>query len=35
MKSLGGSININSSESGTEVILALPYSFDDETIESD
>jgi signal transduction histidine kinase len=30
MKSLGGSIKINSSSSGTEVILSLPYSFDDE-----
>ena len=30
MKSLGGSIKINSTGSGTEVILSLPYSFDDE-----
>jgi signal transduction histidine kinase len=30
MKSLGGSIRINSSGSGTEVILSLPFSFDDE-----
>ncbi len=30
MKSLGGSIKINSSKLGTEVILSLPYSFDDE-----
>ncbi len=30
MKSLGGSIDITSDETGTEVILSLPYSFDDE-----
>lgn len=30
MKSLGGSIDISSTGRGTEVILSLPYSFDDE-----
>lgn len=30
MKSLGGSININSDERGTEVVISLPFSFDDE-----
>lgn len=30
MKSLGGSIEINSSGTGTEVILSLPYSFDED-----
>ena len=30
MKSLGGSININSDEGGTGVIISLPFSFDDE-----
>jgi signal transduction histidine kinase len=30
MKSLGGTIKITSSKRGTEVILSLPYSFDDE-----
>jgi signal transduction histidine kinase len=30
LKSLGGSIKINSSGAGTEVILSLPYSFDEE-----
>jgi two-component system sensor histidine kinase AtoS len=30
MKSLGGNIKINSTGRGTEVILSLPYSFDDE-----
>lgn len=33
MKSLGGGIRINSSASGTEVILSLPYSFDDDALE--
>lgn len=35
MKSLGGGIKINSSGEGTEVILSLPYSFDDEPPEED
>jgi len=30
MKSLGGSIKINSDERGTEVVISLPFSFDDE-----
>ncbi|MDQ1353993.1 MAG: hypothetical protein QG657_4302, partial [Acidobacteriota bacterium] len=30
MKSLGGSIVINSSQLGTEVLLSLPYSFEDD-----
>lgn len=30
MKSLGGSIKINSPGAGTEVVLSLPYSFDEE-----
>lgn len=30
MKSLGGNIKINSTGKGTEVILSLPYSFDEE-----
>lgn len=30
MKSLGGGIRINSTTSGTEVVLSLPYSFDDD-----
>lgn len=30
MKSLGGSIEINSSQLGTEVLLSLPYSFEEE-----
>ena len=30
MKSLGGSIAINSSQLGTEVLLSLPYSFEDD-----
>lgn len=30
MKSLGGCITINNAEPGTEVILSLPYSFDEE-----
>ncbi|NIM12212.1 MAG: hypothetical protein GTO45_08875 [Candidatus Aminicenantes bacterium] len=33
MKSLGGTIKINSSKRGTEVLLSLPYSFDDEIDE--
>lgn len=33
MKSLGGMIKINSSERGTEVILSLPYVFDEEAEE--
>ena len=33
MKSLGGAIKINSSSRGTEVVLSLPYSFDDEIDE--
>ena len=33
MKSLGGTIKIDSPGSGTEVLLSLPYSFDDEVIE--
>lgn len=33
MKSLGGSIKINSSERGTEVILSMHYSFDEEAEE--
>ncbi|MCP4218484.1 MAG: hypothetical protein GY765_27870 [bacterium] len=33
MKSLGGSIDINSSDKGTEVILSLPYSFEEEEEE--
>jgi signal transduction histidine kinase len=35
MKSLGGSININSDERGTEVVISLPFSFDDEFEEID
>lgn len=35
MKSLGGSINIISDERGTEVIISLPFSFDDEFEEID
>jgi len=30
MKSLGGHIKINSSDSGTDVILSLPFSFEEE-----
>jgi len=30
MKSLGGSIDINSDKGGTEVIISLPFSFEDE-----
>jgi two-component system sensor histidine kinase AtoS len=30
MKSLGGSIEINSSQLGTEVLLSLPYSFEED-----
>ncbi|MCP4158053.1 MAG: hypothetical protein GY757_60665 [bacterium] len=30
LNSLGGTINVNSSKQGTEVIVALPYSFDEE-----
>ena len=33
MKSLGGGIKISSPERGTEVILSLPYSFDDDIEE--
>lgn len=33
MKSLGGGIKINSDNRGTEVVLSLPYSFDDEDID--
>jgi signal transduction histidine kinase len=33
MKSLGGTIKIDNPGSGTEVLLSLPYSFDDEVIE--
>jgi signal transduction histidine kinase len=33
MKSLGGNIKINGSSLGTEVILSLPYSYDDEISE--
>jgi signal transduction histidine kinase len=33
MKSLGGTIDITSDEMGTEAILSLPYSFDDEIEE--
>jgi signal transduction histidine kinase len=33
MKSLGGTIKITGSKRGTEVILSLPYSFDDEIDE--
>jgi hypothetical protein len=33
MKSLGGNIKINSTGKGTEVILSLPYSFDDDDDE--
>lgn len=35
MKSLGGGIKINSSREGTEVILSLPYAFEDELHEGD
>ena len=35
MKSLGGSINITSDSRGTEVILSLPYAFDDEYSEEE
>lgn len=35
MKSLGGSINIISNERGTEVVVSLPFSFDDEFEEID
>jgi len=35
MKSLGGTINIHSDKRGTEVILALPYSFDEEEEEEE
>jgi hypothetical protein len=35
MKSLDGGITINSDERGTEVILSLPYSFDDEYEEEE
>jgi len=35
MKSLGGSIIINSDSRGTEVILSLPYSFDEEVEKND
>jgi len=35
MKTLGGSIKINSMKLGTEVILSLPYSFDDDDEEEE
>jgi signal transduction histidine kinase len=35
MKSLGGTINIDSDSRGTEVILSLPYSFDNEPAEEE
>jgi signal transduction histidine kinase len=35
MKSLGGGVNIDSSKTGTQVTLSLPYIFDDEHIDND
>jgi signal transduction histidine kinase len=35
MKSLEGAININSDERGTEVILSLPYSLEEEYVEEE